>query len=434
MDEPTLTVTELNRAARRALQDAFAGPVWVRGEVQRLVRSKPGHVYFDLVDKDELRDRVRSKVRVALFRDDREAVERKLRDAGLELSDDVEIRIAGRVGFYVERGEFQLVMHSVDPSFTVGRLAAERERLLRALAAEGLLAANAAYPLPAVPLRVALVSSGGTAAYEDFVHELELSGFAWRVVHADVRVQGNVAPRRLARAVREVSGRDVDVIVLVRGGGARTDLAPFDAETLARAIAASPVPVITGIGHEIDRTVADEVAHTACKTPTACARVLVERVTRFVDRLDALGAACARRARARVGDEHRRLATAVRRASRGAHAACILARRELVAAARRASRATPIVLTRERRRLRDRSGRVRRGAPRRLGVIERDVERVEARLRALDPRRVLERGYTVTRDAHGGVVRASSGLATGALLVTEFPDGTARSRVEEQAG
>src|SRR5680860_1123537 len=129
MDEPTLTVTELNRAARRALQDAFAGPVWVRGEVQRLVRSKPGHVYFDLVDKDELRDRVRSKVRVALFRDDREAVERKLRDAGLELSDDVEIRIAGRVGFYVERGEFQLVMHSVDQSFTVGRLAAERGRL-----------------------------------------------------------------------------------------------------------------------------------------------------------------------------------------------------------------------------------------------------------------------------------------------------------------
>ena len=431
MDEATLTVTDVNRAARHALQEAFAGPIWVRGEVQRLVRSKPGHVYFDLVDKDDLRDRVRSRVRVALFRDDRPTVERKLREAGLELSDDVEIRLAARVGFYVERGEFQLVMHGVDPSFTVGRLAAERARLLRRLAGEGLLEANARHVLSRVPLRIALVSSGGTAAYHDFVHELEVSGLAWRVVHTDVRVQGNVAPRRLAKAVREISVTDVDAIVLVRGGGARTDLAPFDAEPLARAIATAPVPVVTGIGHETDRTVADEVAHTACKTPTACARFLVERVLAFVARIDALGLACARAARVRVDDEHRRQEAATRRVSRGARAVCLLAQRELISAARRAGRSGPMALDRERRRLGDRSHRVARAAPRRLDGARHDIEQFGSRLRALDPRRVLERGYSVTRDTRGDVVRAAADLAPGDVLVTEFPDGTVRSRVED---
>jgi len=430
MDESTLTVTQLNRAVTGALREAFPGTVWVRGEIQRLVRSKPGHVYFDLVDKDELRDRVRSRVRVALFRDDRRRVERSLQASGIELRDDVEVRLAARVGFYAERGEFQLVMQAVDPTFTVGKLAAERDRLLRALAAEGLLRANGTHAVPAVPLQIGLVSSGGTAAFHDVVEELVASKLAWRVVHADVRVQGNVAPRRLARAVREVAGCGVDVVVLVRGGGARTDLAAYDSEPLARAIADAPVPVFTGIGHETDRSVADEVAHTAHKTPTACARALVEQVRTSLSRADRLAEQILRAALAAVAAEQHRLLVAARHAGRAARGACTLAERELVVAARRAGRGAPSSLRRVRHRLHEQAGRLPRAAIRRVGAAAHEAEQAEARLRALDPRRVLERGYTITRDRDGQVVRTAVDLAPGDLLVTEFADGTTESRVE----
>jgi len=454
MDEraPTLTVTELNRAAKAAVQVAFDGPVWVRGEIQRLVRSKPGHVYFDLVEKDELRDRVRSRVRVALFRDDCRQVERRLRDAGIALTDDIEVRVAGRPGIYLDRGEFQLVVGDVDPTFTVGKLAAERDRLLRSLASEGLLRANASNVLGDVPLRVGLVSSGGTAAYHDFVEELTGSGFAWRVVHADVRVQGNVAPRRLARAVRAIAACAVDVVVLVRGGGARTDLAAYDSEALARAIAGAGVPVLTGIGHETDRSVADEVAHTSYKTPTACARALVERVAIALDRVDTHAGRIARSARTVVADEHHRLVVAAQRVRRGARSSCIVAERDLAVtarrvargapasvrrssarlgeAARRAPRVVPARLRRERALVADRGRRLARLPTRRLAAASHDTEGLSARVRALDPRRVLERGYTITRDRDGRVVRTTDGVVVGDVVATEFADGTVTSRVE----
>ena len=145
----------------------------------------------------------------------------------------------------------------------------------RALVAEGLLDRNRRVPLPLAPLRVGVVTSRDGAAWHDFRAELHRSGLAFKLRVADVRVQGDGAERRhRGRHHRAGPGEHLpplDVIVVIRGGGARTDLATFDTEVIARAIARSPVPVLTGLGHEIDRSVADEVAHTALKTPTACA-------------------------------------------------------------------------------------------------------------------------------------------------------------------
>ena len=139
-----------------------------------------------------------------------------------------------------------------------------------------------------MPLRIGLVTSAASVAYHDFLDELDASGFAFRVGVCDVRVQGANAPHRVVWALRRLAriSSALDAVVLVRGGGSRADLAPFDSDDVARAIAAMPLPVLTGIGHEIDRSVADEVAHTASKTPTASAQVLVERVMEFVYRLD----------------------------------------------------------------------------------------------------------------------------------------------------
>jgi exodeoxyribonuclease VII large subunit len=429
--EPTLGVAELNEAISAAVGAAFPRSVWVRGEVQALHVSRNQHCYFELVEPHDRRDQVRAAIRVALFRDDRPAVNRALREAGLQLADGVEVRIRARVDFWPPAGRLQLVMAGVDPSFTVGRLAADRERLLRRLAAEGVLRRNASRPLPAVPLRVGLVASGGSAAYRDFLEELEGSGYAFAVAHGDVRVQGAAASRRIVWALRRLADLPLDVVVVVRGGGARSDLAPFDTELVARAITEMPVPVLTGIGHETDRTVADEVAHTATKTPTAAAALLVEAVDAYVARL----------------------AWVAHRVSARARGVGALARRELDAVAGRLRRAVPAGLDRERRTVDAQRRRVlelgRRGtrsaarararrqdaavasARRGLRAAATRVDGADARLRALDPRRVLERGYTITRDERGAVVRAAADVGPGSVLTTETGAGRVRSRVEE---
>ncbi|MFM8304910.1 MAG: exodeoxyribonuclease VII large subunit [Actinomycetota bacterium] len=450
-DEPTLTVGELGARIDESIRLGVPGSVWVRGEVSQLRASSNGHAYFQLVEKDGPRDAVKAVLGIALFRKERAVVTRALDDAGVALADGVELRVRGRVDFYPPQGRVQLIMNGVDPVFTVGQMAADRSRVLRVLAAEGLLDRNGRHELPAVPLRVGLVTSGGSAAYHDFVHELEASGYAFRVTHCDARVQGAGSERRIAHALRRLAGLELDAVVLVRGGGARTDLRAFDTEVVARAIAAMPVPVLTGIGHEIDRTVADEVAHTCAKTPTAAAGVLVAQVGGFADDLRHCAHRLAERARAGCGLAAAQLRAhdgRLRRVAGVAPARELRAldarRRRLVVLARTGTRDGARVLRARERgivvagrrvtaaaaaRLLARAERVAPAARHTLRSVDRDLVAIDARIRALDPRRVLERGYSITRDAGGRVVRSAATVAPGGMLETEFADGVVTSRI-----
>lgn len=432
--EPTLSVTELNTIIRDALRDAVPETVWVRGEVQGLRESRAGHVYFQLVEKDDRRDRVQAALDVALFRSHLMTVHAALRKTpGVELANDVAVRVKGHIDVYPPTGRLQLIMTGIDPVFTAGALAANRERVLRALQAEGLLRANAAHDLPAVPLRIGLVTSAASAAYHDFLDELDKSSYAFRVWVCDVRVQGANAPRRVVWALRRMArlAPVIDAVVVVRGGGSRADLAPFDSEIVAREIAGMPLPVLTGIGHEIDHSIADEVAHTSSKTPTACGQRVVERVAEFVDRLDLVSRGIVHRAQSNCTRALGELRDCARRARRTPPAALS---RELAALERHRGRAEELgtraakqaagVLDGTERRLVSAGGRLARAEGRRLDGFE-------ARLRALDPVRVLERGYTITRDRDGRLVKQVAGLSTGDRLVTEFPDGAAASVVSE---
>ena len=406
----------------------------MRGEVQGLRESRAGHVYFQLVEKDERRDRVQAALDVALFRTHFMTVRAALRNTpGVELGDDVEVRVKGHIEVYPPTGRLQLIMTGIDPVFTAGALAANRERVLRSLQAEGLLRANAVPDLPPVPLRVGLITSAASAAYHDFLDELDRSAFAFRVGVCDVRVQGANAPRRVVWALRRMArlARVLDAVVIVRGGGSRSDRAPFDSEAVARAIAAMPMPVLTGIGHEIDRTVADEVAHTSYKTPTACGQAMVERVTEFVDRLDGVSRGVVHYARSNCALALRELRDCARRARRGPPVALA---RELASLERHRGRAEELGTRAAKQAAASLEGTERRlsSAGTRLARAERRrLDASEARLRALDPARVLERGYTITRDRNGQVVKRVAGLSAGDRLVTEFTDGAAASVVDE---
>ena len=408
---PTLSVEELSHLLKDGLATLFPEDLWVEGQVSNFHDARSGHAYFDLVEPSAVPGRaVAAKLSVALFKGARIGVDHTLAAAGeLALANDLQLRIRARLDFYPPSGRLQLIMNGVDPAFTLGRLAAERERLLHALADEGLLRANRANPIPVPPLRVGLVTSIGSAAHADFSEEISRSGFPFTILERDARVQGDGSAVDLAEALHMVATHQPDVIALVRGGGSATDLAAFDAEVLARTIATLDVAVVTGIGHEVDRAVADEVAHTAFKTPTACAVAIVGQVAAFADAVTDLQESIAQRAGASTARSTDLLDDLAQRTARSATA----------------------VLDRRADRLDDNVKRLRRSP---LATLDRQAERlagITSNLRALDPARILARGWSITRLADGTLVRSVTDTAVGDTLVTHVAGGTVTSTVDE---
>ena len=286
-DEPldeTYSVSDLCEEIKGFLGTAF-GSIWVAGEVQRVKESRRGHLYFELVEKGA-GDDILGKIDCVLWRTDHARVKRLLASSGQEIAEGIQMRLRGGVDFWPPGGRLQLVAKEVDPLFTVGLLARRRQETLEALAKAGLMERNRALALPDVPMRLALVTSHGSAAYHDFLSCLGESGYGFRVLFVHASVQGARAEAELCAALTGLVDSGVDCAVLIRGGGARSDLAVFDSRPVAEAVATAPFPVLTGLGHEIDRAIADMVAHTALTTPTKVAEHLVERVARADQRLE----------------------------------------------------------------------------------------------------------------------------------------------------
>lgn len=434
MEDQTLTVSELGTVIRAALEASMPYGVWVEGEISGINRSRNGHVYFDLTEPADTPGAAPlATMPVVLFRDNRDRVNRLLKRHGdpIRMSDGVRIRIQGVVDFYSPQGRVQFRMSAIDPTYTLGRLAAERDALMAALSAEGLLRTNAGHAIPPVPLRVGVVTSIGSAAHADITTVFERSEFAFTLVEVDTPVQGLGAESGVAAAIRAADEAGVDLIIVARGGGSKTDLATFDHELVARAIAGAAVPVITGVGHDIDRSVADEVAHTATTTPTAAAQLTVAHVAEWLERL----ARC-----------EREVVSGGRRAIDRAEHRIELARRGVVTAGLGA-------IDRADGRLAQNSQRLARAAQRAdqraraqldLAVARIDVARrhalrraadridiVEAKVRALDPAVALARGWSITRTPDGRVVRSIAELGPGASITTRVADGTATSTITD---
>jgi len=449
---PTWSVAELCAAVGAVIEDAFADELWVRGRIAGMRRSHKGHLYFDLTEPADDDQPVwdTPKLAVVAFRGRLRGIEAVLAKVGnLDLTDGLDVRIRGRVEYYPPQGRVQLTMNAIDPRHTLGQLAADHERVLRLLAGEGLLERNGTLALPDLPMRVGLVTSDGSAAFEDFCHELASTPFGFRVLLADARVQGIDAETSLVAALTALCRLDVDVICIVRGGGARTDLLAFDSESVARAVANCSVPVLVGIGHEVDRSMVDVVAHTSLKTPTACAAALVARIRGAVDRLEAVGrrtAAAAHQrlatAGGRIDGDTRRVVTTSRRqlagASSAVHAASgrlpTLARRGVAhherridAGAGRAVSAARLHLAGADRARRASSATLVRAGPAALRRAADRLDRAGALVAAVDPARVVALGYSITRDADGGLVRSAAKVAAGDRLVTQLHDGVLHS-------
>ncbi len=456
--DATWSVSKLCGEIRGVLDEVFSS-LWVVGEVQRVRESRRGHVYFELVEKDE-GDSICGKLDAVLWRSDWSRVKSMLAASGQELAEGMEIRCRAKVDFWGPGGRLQLVVREVDPSFTLGLLERRRRETLAALTEAGLLEVNRGLVLAELPLDVALVTSEGSAAYHDFLATLRESGYGFRVTLVHASVQGARAERELVSALRTAAaagpgGQRAACVVLIRGGGARSDLAVFDSRGVAEAVARSPLPVLTGLGHEIDESITDKVAHTALKTPTKVAELLVERVARGERAVDGASRALRAAALTRLRDGREALG----RAERGVELARARVRaagarldehaRSLVRAARARMREAEQHRSRVAARLTAASPRMverRRGEPdrlaRRLAAVARGhlAER-SARLdglarlaRELAPARTLARGYSITRRAvgsgHGALITDPSQVTAGEAIVTQTAGGRVASRVE----
>ncbi|MCU0309894.1 MAG: exodeoxyribonuclease VII large subunit [Acidimicrobiales bacterium] len=453
MPERTFTVVELAAAVAEVVEGRFGSGLWVEGEVASMSRSRQGHVYFDLVDRPPEGGAPVAAIPTVLWSSARERVNALLRrHDSIRIVDGVRIRIGGRIEFYPPKGRLQLQMQQIDPTYTLGLLAGERDRVVRLLEAEGLLHRNRGLVLGLSPRRVGLVTAARSAAEADVLQTLRDSGLAWEVVHVDTRVQGVGAEREVAAALHTVVRHDVDVVALVRGGGARTDLAVFDHELVARTIAGLPVPVITGIGHETDQSVADLVAHRSERTPTACAHALVEHVRSGAARAEQAWTGIARLATATLDRADADADGRARRAARAGRARIDLAEHRLADDQRRLRRRAADATSSGAARLERRAGRVaaasrahlrvhdqrmaravtdlRAGGARALLGAEHRVELQAARAAALDPGRALARGWTITRTVTGAVVRGTIDVSPGDRIVTTVRDGTITSVVE----
>jgi exodeoxyribonuclease VII large subunit len=438
--EGILSVSALTGLIKGTLAEAFPA-VWVKGEVSGFKRHGSGHLYFSLKDEGAVLGCVMWKGRAARL--------------PFEPQDGVAVEAFGAVTVYEPQGRYQLVVDEMRPAGLGARLLA-LEQLKQRLAAEGLFDEARKRPLPRYPARIGLVTSPSGAAVRDLVKVLRARWPGVGIVLAPVRVQGEGAAREIAGAIARFDRHaGVDLLIVGRGGGSLEDLWAFNEEPVVRAIAACRLPVISAVGHEVDVTLADLAADVRAATPSNAAELAVPDRAEVAHRVEQWRGRLERAARQGLAERRRSVAALTERYG---------FRRQGEAVGHLQQRVDEL-LDRLHDALRGRLERARerverlaaayglRGWPRTLeaqrevlgdlreqldGALGRAAQARHAlglaladRLRALSPRRVLERGYCLVRTAEGTFVRAAGALATGQRLTIEFARGEADARVEE---
>ena len=428
-------------AQMRELVEQTCGDVWVEGEISNSRSAPSGHLYFTLKDAD-------AQLPVVLFR--RQALLLRFRP-----EDGVHVLVRGRVSVYEQRGQLQLVAETMEP-VGAGSLQLAFEQLRERLKAEGLFDAGRKRPLPAFPRAVGIVTSPSGAVIRDFLKIVSRRYPGLNVLLFPVVVQGEAAPVEIEAAIAELnSAHLVDLIVLARGGGSLEDLAAFNSERVARAIASSALPVVSAIGHETDFTIADFVADLRAPTPSAAAEVITEAPHKIAEHLATQMHRLERAVRFQLLHARQRVAhlPLSRAESRVAAGFYRLSQRlddavqrlddalmnQLHTCQRRITEMRAAVLHQDPRRrvahmlqhLADYRARLDRSVERLLESSAAQLAALGARLHSLSPLAVLDRGYALVLAVDGTLVRSTSQIAAGNQLTTRLADGSFISRVEE---
>lgn len=444
MSPTVLTVTQLIRRIKNVLEQGI-GHVWVEGEVSNLRQQTSGHWYFTIKDDS-------AQLSCAMF-------SARRREGHQALRDGAKVRVYGETTLYEARGSMQLIVERVEAA-GLGDLQVRFEALKRALHAEGLFDASRKQALPAMPQTIGIVTSASGAALQDMLQILSRRAPWLHIFLTPVRVQGKGAEHEIAAAIDYLNAYEThqiprcDVIVIGRGGGSLEDLWAFNEEIVARAIARSSIPLIAAVGHEIDVTIADFAADLRAPTPSAAAELLCPSQSELMQRLDRLQAAMAQAAqrqlrlsaqrlnylRQRITTQHQLRNLVI--PSQRKHNAMQSLTRQMLTQLERRSHLLAILqqrlqtqhplqrCSRREDQLRTLKQRLQRVVEHRLQLDQRRLSHMTALLRSLGPESTLQRGYSISFDADGNVIRSSKQVQAGSILTTRLAQGEITSRVE----
>jgi exodeoxyribonuclease VII large subunit len=438
-DRDIYSVSRLNREVRVLLERGL-GSLWLEAEISNFARPSSGHWYFSLKDAT-------AQVRCAMFR------QRNMLCA-FTARDGQKVLVRARIGLYEPRGEYQLIVDHMEDA-GLGALKRQFEELSAKLSLEGLFAAERKRPLPSLPRRIGIITSPTGAAVRDILHVLARRFPATAVLIYPVSVQGAQAAAEIVAAL-EVTGRraECDVLILARGGGSLEDLWAFNDERLARAIVASPIPVITGIGHEIDFTIADFAADVRAPTPSAAAELVVPDAEEWLNAYVRFGARLQRGMRRRLEEHRERLRWLTGRLDQVSPAARLGAQAQRLDELEQALvRALRRRLQEHRERLRWLSGRAAQVSPStrltqqllRLKNLDQRLSRtwrhaLDSRrekllplvrtLNAVSPLATLERGYAIVSVEGGAILRNAAHAKPGTIIEARLAQGRVRAKVE----
>ena len=404
----SMSLYELGRLIRLTLREGLPDAYWVQAELSEVREAYNGHCYIELVQKAERGNTLLAKARGTIWANVYKMLKPYFESStGQAFTAGIKVLLQVSVEYHEQYG-LSLTVHDIDPTYTLGDMARRRKEILQQLDEEGVLTLNKELPMPMLPQRVAVISAAGAAGYGDFCDQLVGNpyGFVFYPKLFPAVMQGDRVEETIIAALDSIAAsREMwDVVVIIRGGGATSDLSGFDTYALAANCAQFPLPIITGIGHERDDTVLDMVAHTRVKTPTAAAEHLVAALVDAASGLDALTSSLTTGITNRIHREERRV--------------------EQIA--QRLPALFSVMHANGLHRIEQLEARMSTALQHTLVVQKHRLELMEKVIEGASPMQILQRGYSITR-CEGRVVRNAADLPEGSMLTTELAEGEVKS-------
>ena len=408
MIDKRYSLLELNRMVRESIECEMPEEYWVEAELSEC-RETRGHCYMELIQKDELSATPVAKAQAKCWANKWLTIRPYFeRITGQQLHVGMKVLLQVYPQFHEAYG-FSWIVNDIDPTYTIGDMARKRQEIIKKLKDEGVFDLQKELHLPMFCQRIAVISSQTAAGYGDFCNQLADNpyGFKFETQLFPATMQGEGVEQSIINALERIYDTDYDCVVIIRGGGATSDMSGFDTLALAENVANFPIPIITGIGHERDESILDMVSHTRVKTPTAAAAFLIEHLKEVLDVID----------------------SSQDRITRYAQQKLTTLNSQLSIISESIPRLFSLVKTRQESKLDIFEQRMRTSIDRRLTSESHKLELISEKLKALDPTLLLARGYSITMH-NGHAVKDASTLPPGTEIETRLAKGTVKSIVK----
>ncbi|MCK9574111.1 MAG: exodeoxyribonuclease VII large subunit [Candidatus Omnitrophica bacterium] len=432
--EKVYSILELNNTVKKLIRMDFPDYVWVCGEIQDL-RDR-GTVNLNLVQKHPEANEIMAQVNAVIFENIKPQITKRIAETNgaFELKKDIEVKLLCKVDLYVKTGKFSLTVFDIDTVYTLGKMAQSRQRIIEELKAKGLLERNKLIPMPSIPLKVGLITAPDSAAYHDVLDEFKKSQYGFKIFIYGCYMQGKLVESDVTAALNffnNLSRDELDVIVIARGGGSTADLSWFDNKKIAETVAMLKFPLISAIGHEINTSITDMVAHTFVKTPTKGAQFIIERVKEFIGSLESIEQRMELAVKDFLENNKNQLAMLTSKCDSGASRYFQIHKEELSLKKANIGNFTKKFLSMRRQELLGSCDIFKLKLNTFLSDSRESMKHIESKVRLLDPKNVLKRGYSITfKDSKP--IKSIDDIDENDIIKTVLYKGDITSRVEKK--